>query len=116
MLRLDNRNIGVDQGSMILFSDFEHDGVMWTGTGPRATAVKVQFSKPFRAPPVVTVGMSMWDMDQKTNARADISAGEITREGFEIVFKTWGDTRVARVRADWLAIGELPHEDDWEVY
>jgi hypothetical protein len=32
-----------------------------------------------------------------------------------IVFRTWGDTRVARVRADWLAIGALPHEDDWEI-
>ena len=65
--------------------------------------------------PVVQVSLSMWDMDQKTNQRADISAETITPEGFEIVFKTWGDTRVARVRADWLAIGELRDEDDWDV-
>jgi hypothetical protein len=32
-----------------------------------------------------------------------------------IVFRTWGDTRVARVRADWLAIGEVRGEDDWQV-
>ncbi|MBT8476981.1 MAG: H-type lectin domain-containing protein, partial [Alphaproteobacteria bacterium] len=60
--------------------------------------------------------ISMWDMDQKSNQRADISAEEITTEGFTIVFRTWGDTRVARVRADWTAIGPLPDEDDWEVY
>jgi hypothetical protein len=45
----------------------------------------------------------------------DISAETITVEGFVIVFRTWGDSRVARVRADWLAIGALRGEDDWEV-
>ena len=64
----------------------------------------------------MNVGISMWDLDQKTNARADISASEVTREGFVIVFKTWADTRVARVRADWMAIGPIPDDDDWELY
>ena len=40
----------------------------------------------------------------------------MTETGFEIVFRTWGDTRVARVRADWLALGEVADEDDaWEL-
>ncbi|MFT7047363.1 MAG: hypothetical protein ACJAYH_002651, partial [Celeribacter sp.] len=26
-----------------------------------------------------------------------------------------GDTRVARVRADWMAIGPVRHADDWDV-
>lgn len=116
MRKLENRRIGIDQGSTVLFSDYEHDGVMWTGTGPRATSVKIRFSEPFHSIPAVTVGMSMWDLDQQTNPRADISARKITRKGFEIVFKTWGDTRVARVRADWMAIGELAHPDDWDLY
>ena len=47
--------------------------------------------------------------------RADISAAKVTPEGFVIVFRTWGDTRVARVRADWLAIGEAIGDDDWEI-
>jgi hypothetical protein len=32
------------------------------------------------------------------------------------VFRTWGDSRVARIRADWMAIGEVSGEDDWEMY
>lgn len=112
----DNGNIGVDQGSEILFSDYEHDGVMWTGTGPRQARFPVTFGRPFRAVPMVHVGFTMWDLDQKTNARADLTAAKITPKGFEILFRTWGDTRVARVRADWLAIGEMPFEDDWELY
>jgi len=116
MRKIESRLLGVEQGSKVLFSDFEHDGVMWTGTGARATRFPVRFKEAFRSLPVVTVGMSMWDMDQKTNARADISAEKITEKGFEIVLKTWGDTRIARVRADWLAFGEMSHEDDWDLY
>lgn len=116
MKRIHNHLVGVDQGSSVLFSDFEHDGEMWTGDGPRLHRKKIEFSEVFRTPPVVQVTISMWDMDQDSNQRADITAEEITEAGFDIVFRTWGDTRVARIRADWLAIGELKHEDEWDLY
>jgi len=32
------------------------------------------------------------------------------------VFRTWGDTRVARVRASWTAFGELPYGEEWDLY
>ena len=54
------------------------------------------------------VSISMWDMASDANQRADIRAAHIRRDGFEIVFTTWEDTRVARIRADWMAIGALP--------
>jgi hypothetical protein len=116
MKRIRNHLVGVDQGSNLLFSDFENDGTMWTGDGPRMYRKKVKFSETFREIPMVQVSLSMWDMDQKTNPRADITAEKITEMGFDIVFRTWGDTRVARVRADWFAIGELNHEDEWDLY
>jgi hypothetical protein len=75
----------------------------------------VEFAEPFRSVPVVQVSISMWDMDRRTNQRADISAEMVNPEGFVIVFRTWSDTRVARIRADWLAIGELSAEEDWNV-
>jgi H-type lectin domain len=107
--------VGVEQGSRILFSDFAHDGAMWTGSGPREVRHKQQFKDPFLAPPAVTVGISMWDIDHKTNSRVDISAENVTADDFEIVFRTWGDTRVARIRADWMAIGQVRDDDDWDV-
>ncbi len=116
MKRLRNHLVGVDQGSTVLFSDFEHDGEMWTGDGPRMHRKKVKFTEEFRDNPSVQVTLSMWDMDQHFNQRADISAEKITPKGFEIVFRTWGDTKVARVRADWFAVGELRHEDEWDLY
>lgn len=99
----------------MLFSDFEDGGQMWTGSGQRELRKMVKFSEAFAGPPAVQVALSLWDMDQKTNQRGDIAASDVTKDGFTIVFKTWSDTRVARVRASWMAFGELPHKDDWDV-
>lgn len=115
MKKLRNYLIGVDQGQVLLFSDFVDGGPMWTGEGPRIARKDVMFSEPFRNVPQVMVTLSMFDMDQASNQRADIAAEDITPEGFAVAFRTWGDTRVARVRADWLAIGEMAHEDDWQI-
>ena len=115
MRRFSAHNIGVEQGERILFSDFENDGNMWSGNGPRESRVAVTFAVPFQDRPVVQVGISMWDMDRKTNLRADIAADKVTVDGFDIVFRTWGDTRVARIRASWTALGPLPDDDAWDV-
>ncbi|PTV96635.1 H-type lectin domain-containing protein [Rhodobacter aestuarii] len=115
MQKLSSTRVGITQGSIVLFSDYQDGGAMWTGEGPRELRRAVVFSEAFREVPAVQVSLSMWDIDQKHNPRVDISADMITTEGFVIVFRTWGDTRVARVRADWLAIGGCAHEDDWEI-
>jgi len=107
--------LGVVQGSKILFADFANGGEMWSGTGPREARDAQTFQEPFAEVPAVLVGISMWDMDHKANSRADISAENITAQGFEIVFRTWGDTKIARIRADWTAIGAVRDDDDWDV-
>lgn len=108
--------IGIDQGDDVLFSDFEDGGEMWTGEGERERRRSLRFARPFHAPPSVFVSLSMWDFHHVVNARADVSAENVTTEGFDIVFRTWGDTRVARARVRWMAIGALTGEDDWELY
>ena len=115
MKRISAHCVGIDQGSTILFSDFEEGGKMWTGNGPREARKKIRFSQSFKSVPAMMVGISMWDLDQKTSQRSDLSAENVTETGFEIVFKTWSDTRVARIRADWTAIGEVSDDDDWDV-
>lgn len=107
--------IGIEQGSRILFTDYAHDGAMWTGSGPREVRQNQDFKESFAEPPAVLVGVSMWDIAHQTNSRLDISAENVTASGFEIVFRTWADTRIARIRADWTAIGRLRDEDDWDV-
>jgi hypothetical protein len=107
--------LGIVQGTVLLFADFADGGPMWTGAGPRAVRREIRFEAPFAAPPAVIAGVSLWDLDRETNMRADLAAEAVTAAGFVLVFRTWGDTRVARIRADWTAIGPLPEDDLWEV-
>lgn len=117
MKRIRSHLVGIDQGSVLMFSDYEDGGAMWTGHGKRELRRHCHFAEPFAAPPVVHVTLSMWDMDQKSNQRADLTADRITEAGFDLVFRTWGDTRVARVRASWLALGQSDGMDeDWTMY
>lgn len=116
MKYLVNQTIGVEQGDDVLFSDYEDGGDMWTGTGARERRNHVRFGTAFKDVPAVHVSLSMWDMDSATNARADVSAEKVSETGFDVVFRTWGDTRVARARIRWMAIGAVAHEDDWQLY
>ncbi|WP_170768999.1 H-type lectin domain-containing protein [Ruegeria lacuscaerulensis] len=107
--------IGIDQGETVLFSEFSNGGDMWTGNGTRERRAAVTFSQPFRTTPVVQVGISLWDVDTTTALRAEVKAEDISAEGFSAVFRTWSDTRIARIRMSWTAIGEVAHEDDWDI-
>ncbi|MDK3017433.1 H-type lectin domain-containing protein [Pseudodonghicola flavimaris] len=115
MKTLQNHLIGVDQGDVPLFSDFEDGGEMWTGQGPREKRRTIPFSSPFRQPPAVHLSISMLDADTAAAVRLELKPEAVTREGFDIVCRTWLDTRIARMRVTWLAIGSLPHEDDWDL-
>lgn len=108
--------LGIDRGSVVMFNDFQDGGPMWTGSGAREVRRPVRFARPFAEPPAVVVGITMWDIDHRSNQRADLMAENIAATGFDLVFRTWGDTSVARVRADWAAFGPLPDPEDWQLY
>ncbi|MCV2866447.1 H-type lectin domain-containing protein [Albidovulum sediminicola] len=115
MRRFTSNMLGVERGSIPLFSDFEAGGPMWTGTGPREVRRYVGFSEAFRDVPIVQVTLNMWDVHHAANMRAEILSENVTPEGFDMVFRTWGDTRIARMHADWLALGEVSHADNWDI-
>lgn len=116
MKRLRSSFVGVDSGDVVLFSDFEDGGEMWTGRGSRERRRHIAFSEPFRSVPTVQLSLSLWDIDASTVLRADLVSEAVTETGFDMVFRTWGDTRVARIRISWTAIGELPDGEDWDLY
>lgn len=116
MKRLENHLVGIAQGEVVLFSDYLDGGEMWTGTGQRVVRRRVLFDEAFTKAPSVMLQMSMWDADSATNMRADMGAQDVTHEGFDLVFGTWGDSRWARVRIAWTAIGEAKGDDEWELY
>ncbi|MGV6838979.1 MAG: H-type lectin domain-containing protein [Planktomarina sp.] len=107
--------MAIDQGDVPLFSDFENNGPMWSGQGRREVRHKVWFSERFNQIPSVTVALSMWDMATDANSRVEITSENISEDGFDVVFRTWSDTRIARARASWQAIGTVDDEDNWDV-
>ena len=115
MIKLYSAVIGIDQGTTVLFSDFKDEGDMWSGKGSRARSTPVTYSEAFRDGPVITVSLDLFDFSNNTNLRYEITAENITTSGFDIVFKTWGDTKIARARANWTAIGPVNGEGDWDV-
>lgn len=52
-------SVGIDQREVLLFSDFEDGGVMWTGGGARETVSQVVFSRAYVEPPTVAVALTM---------------------------------------------------------
>lgn len=115
MMRLNSALIGIDSGDVVLFSDFEDEGAMWRGEGPRQSRAPIEFAQPYLRVPHVHVSLSMLDISNSSNTRMDVQAENITCTGFEIVFRTWADTQVARARVAWMSVGELPCEDGWDL-
>ena len=112
MKQLSSGKIGIAEGSTVMFSDFADGGAMWTGQGDRESRHGIGFSEPFRERPSVMVGNSMWDIVHRHTLRADTAAEKVSKTGFDLVFRTWGDTRDTRVRAAWTAIGPLRDDED----
>lgn len=115
MKRFEHHAVAATQGSELLFSAFEDNGPMWSGQGPRLCTHPVRFSGRFVEPPLVHIGIGMADIDTSHNHRVDIRAVNVTTEGFDIEFRTWADSKVARIRAEWLAIGPVLYSDHWDT-
>jgi len=71
----------------------------------RSFVVEVVFDTVFSATPVVQLGLSGFDLDQRESGRISLKTGAITRFGFQAVISTWSSTRVYAVEFNWLAIG-----------
>ena len=67
--------------------------------------MKVEFEVAFSAPPVVHLGLTGFDMDQRDSSRLSLTVGEVTAEGFVAKIATWEFSRVYGVEFNWLAIG-----------
>lgn len=72
---------------------------------PRLFSHKVSFSQPFKAVPVVHLGLTGYDVEEHGTARLSLKAEDITAQGFRAIITTWRDTRVYAVEFNWLAVG-----------
>jgi hypothetical protein len=81
------------------------DWTLLTGTGWRIYRVGVTFNSPFLVAPQVSLALSGLDVAGVNNNRLLLKAENITVNGFDIVYTTWGDTMVYSVWTTWTAIG-----------
>ena len=65
----------------------------------------VFFATPFDFAPVVHLGLTGFDLDQRDSNRLSLRAAEITATSFVAEIATWRDTRVYSVEFSWLALG-----------
>ena len=76
-----------------------------TGKGDRPFERRIDFPKSFKEPPIVAVSLVGLDVDKGANLRVSVEAHETDRNGFTIYFKTWSDTKVYGLSAQWIAYG-----------
>ena len=74
-------------------------------TPPRLFRTHIAFDAPFANVPMVHVGLSGFDIDNRDTARLSVRAEGISATGFDLVVATWRGTRVYRVEISWIALG-----------
>jgi hypothetical protein len=96
----------------ILTGEFsgEPDKEGWSlngGTGERTYIEEVTFEKAFTTAPRVLVSLSGYDATAgpDNTVRVQASAFRVTKTGFTLRIKTWGDGRVGSVWGNWIALG-----------
>jgi H-type lectin domain len=78
-----------------------------TGKGDRVYIETIAFDKGFTAPPKVHVFLSGFDAkgDETGAVRVHVSASKVTKTGFTLRVKTWGDGTVGSAWGTWMAVG-----------
>jgi hypothetical protein len=74
--------------------------------GERLFTRPVQFESKFAKPPKVFLEISGLDVNETKNTRVTVTAKNITESGFDLEYKTWFDTILYTVWANWMAFGE----------
>jgi acetoin utilization deacetylase AcuC-like enzyme len=77
------------------------------GTGDRTYIEIVEFTKAFSVPPKVIVSLAGYDATAgpDNTVRVQVTATKVTKNGFALRVKTWGDGRVGSVWGNWTAVG-----------
>jgi len=76
-------------------------------TGDRVFTVEVNFLKPFENKPDVVVGISAIDAVTGGNLRYSLKAKSVSRDGFTVEVKTWGDSKILSINGFWVAHAEV---------
>ena len=98
--------ISILVGYQELFDHVDPNGEMWDGEGERDVRVRVEFDTPLERAPHVFLSVVQLDSSQAQNLRFQLLADSITNDGFDTVFRTWSDTRLASCLVQWMAMSQ----------
>ena len=84
-----------------------NDTAMKNGSGERTAIESIVFKNELREPPTIQVSLAGLNTDSGFNSRIEVSAKNITLEGFDIVMRTWGPSNVHFVKVNWIALLSL---------
>ena len=71
--------------------------------GDRVMTINVTFDTPFDVKPKVVLSVTLLEVGDTSPVRYDVSAGAVSRDGFSITIKTWGETQIKTLGGSWLA-------------
>ena len=101
------KSLQILSGDEEIFDHVSEPGPMWDEDGNRNIKVRVEFSNRFASAPVVNAGFSLLDVSKDNNLRVWLRLLNIDASGFDALVLSWDDTRLAKVRVAWIAIGEV---------
>lgn len=73
-------------------------------SGDRSMEMEVTFAKPFESKPEVLVSVNYLDADKDLNLRYEVKTLSVSRDGFAVQVKTWGDTKIFAIGGGWMAV------------
>ncbi|MGD8777966.1 MAG: H-type lectin domain-containing protein [Ignavibacteria bacterium] len=77
--------------------------ILHKNEGDRVYTKYVQFEKGFETLPAVVVTVNKIEADKETNLRYEVKAEAVSRDGFTVKIKTWGNTKILNIGGDWVA-------------
>lgn len=96
------------QGGELTNASYSVTPDTWTllsGTGERKFTTHVDFKEPYKQPPVVVLSISGMDVLNSANNRLVVAPKNVTANGFDVEYKTWGDSQIWSVFLNWTAFG-----------
>ncbi len=101
--RLENGKSGFQ---ILAHGNFEvvNDGQLKSGSGDRRMVEHISFDTPLDHVPTVYTSIAGINTDSDFNSRAQVFPENVTTEGFDLVFRTWGPSNLLFVSANWIAI------------
>ena len=74
--------------------------------GTRTVEMEVRFAKPFESNPKIVLSLTYLDVAKDGKLRYSVSSSAISRDGFVLRAKVWGDTQLNAIGGNWIAYSE----------